>query len=224
MEPDVPCIRAIEALIRIVKATSPSLLFLRNTCELVAGVWLAILGEWSIIGLGVIFWFFSNKALGYALIPSLAFSIPASRCLLRGNATAFLYLGAMSSVYVHGLTAIWCCCIVFGFMKIGAPNSLVPILIWSFGVACEPWVYIARQEFESSQSDESLLMKSFVSMIAVYLTQVGFILMCFLIVLMSTTFLQSLFVIFSFMSIAITVQMLFAIAIVRSRKSENTDL
>ena len=70
----------------------------------VSGVWLAILGEWRVIGTGVLALFVSGMALGLAMMPGLIFSLPAAAMLERGNKIGgyiftFLSLGFFASAH-----------------------------------------------------------------------------------------------------------------------------
>lgn len=44
---------------------------------IVSGIWLAILGRWEALGLGVAFFFTSKFLLSFALLPAVAIALPA---------------------------------------------------------------------------------------------------------------------------------------------------
>ena len=52
---------------------------------IVSGIWLAILGEWGVIGTGVLAMLISGMALGIAMMPGLIFAVPAATMLENGN-------------------------------------------------------------------------------------------------------------------------------------------
>jgi hypothetical protein len=52
---------------------------------IVGGIWLAILGKWDLIGLGIVSMLISSFGLGLALTPGFLFLAPAGLALDRGN-------------------------------------------------------------------------------------------------------------------------------------------
>lgn len=135
----------MKALLGLVTALSIPLLILNMLGGIVSGIWLGILGEWSAVCLGLFFYIVSTPVLSLALIPSMLFTVPGTFCAHRGKTFVFVCLLALGSLYVLTLVTIWCCGILFLFVKGATASSLIPRLIWSYGVATGPWAYMTSK-------------------------------------------------------------------------------
>jgi hypothetical protein len=122
----------------------------------VSGVWLAILGEWGVIGTGVLALFVSGMALGLAMMPGLIFSLPAAAMLERGNKIGGYIFTFLSLIYTYGLLIVWSVVVLIHFTDQATDSSLIPILIWSYGVATGPISFLASKDAQSG-SDSSAL-------------------------------------------------------------------
>lgn len=112
----------------------------------VAGIWLAILGEWWAIGYGIVGLLGAHFVLAIALMPSILLIAPASYFFDKSHpilASPFLLLGL---TYVYALISAWCMFIFYTFMFRATENSFWPLLIWSYGVAHVPLFYMAGKE------------------------------------------------------------------------------
>lgn len=117
-----------------------------------SGVWLVILGDWWVIGYGIALLVGSPFLLGLAMMPSLILMVPAAPLLERGRiilAAPFLFLGGL---YTIALISGWCLFILWFFVSRADYNNYIPILIWSYGVALGPWMYMAQKEAQSGGS------------------------------------------------------------------------
>lgn len=72
---------------------------------IVAGLWLAILGEWWALGYGLVLFVVSAFALSFLLMPGLAVAAPAAYLLSRRSVLSLLGypLALLSSLYTHAL-------------------------------------------------------------------------------------------------------------------------
>lgn len=129
----------MKALMGLVTALSIPLMILNMLGGIVSGVWLGVLGEWRIIGAGILVFFVSTGLLGFALMPSLLLAAPAAYCAEKGKTGGLVLFGALSSFYILALITAWCCGILFMFVKDATPGSLIPRLLWSYGLATGPW-------------------------------------------------------------------------------------
>ena len=108
------------------------------------GLWLAILGRWSDVGIGLAAMVLGILIINLALLPSLIFSMPFQRALKTRNYALAYPLGALGLLWPYGLLAIWCVgWFVFFLARV---HSLWPTLLWSYTVATAPWVFIAARE------------------------------------------------------------------------------
>jgi len=112
----------------------------------VSGIWLSILGEWLPILQGIGFMMVAWLVLGFALMPSLIFAIPAASLVEKGRKALGLLVGSFSVLYTNALITIWCIWILTLFMEQASQSSFIPMLIWSYGVALAPWLNMAQEE------------------------------------------------------------------------------
>lgn len=110
------------------------------------GIWLAILGQWSAIGWGMLGFGISHFVLGLALMPGLLFSAPAAYLYDRFKPLAYV-LGFLGTIYTLGIITLWCVYVFHFFaFKAESMNTLTPLLLWSYGVATGPLGYMASKE------------------------------------------------------------------------------
>ena len=128
----------MKILMGLIAALSFPLMILNLLGGIISGVWLAILGEWGTIGNGLLFLFTSTFLIGFALMPSLLLDVPAVYCAEKGKTIGLVFFGGLSSVYTLALVTVWCCGILYMFVKDATSASLIPRLIWSYGVATGP--------------------------------------------------------------------------------------
>jgi hypothetical protein len=137
---------------------------------IVSGVWLAILGEWAILLQGFLFMLFSGMLISFALIPSLLLGGPALIFLERGKRWIAMFFGSLSLIYVVALITIWCMWILDLFVgSVTTTTSIIPLLIWSYGVALGPWIWLAQKEQQQPGGNEYSLFTTFMAEIS-YLT------------------------------------------------------
>jgi hypothetical protein len=115
-----------------------------NVFGVLAGaIWLVILGEWSVLGVGLLSIFFSASIIGWALMPGFLLSMAASPFMGRRLwMLGFPFLLA-AALYDDAVVGAWCLgVVVFFITKAGAGASL-PALLWAYGVAISPLSYMA---------------------------------------------------------------------------------
>lgn len=112
----------------------------------VSGVWLAILGLWWAIGYGLLVSFTAPFLLGFTLLPGLLLGAPAMAFIEKGHDLFAYFFMFLAAAYTSAIIALWCIGILVFFVSDAGSNSLVPLLIWSYGVALAPWIYMAQKE------------------------------------------------------------------------------
>lgn len=123
---------------------------------IVSGIWLAILGEWGVIGRGIFFIFISSFLISIALMPALLFAGPAAMALERGKKMIGMIFGALSILYTVGLITIWCIWVLVTFVNQATTSSIIPMLIWSYGIALAPWMYLAQKDQQGGGNEFSI--------------------------------------------------------------------
>ena len=134
---------------------------------IVSGIWLAILGEWDDIGMGIGFIFVSGFGISFALMPGLLFSALAMLAFERGKKVIGIILGYIASLYTYALITVWCIFIMGLFVKSATKSSIIPLLIWSYGIALAPWVWLTRKDQQGGGNDASIF--------ATFITQITYV-------------------------------------------------
>ena len=200
----------MKALMGLVTALSIPLMILNMLGGVVSGIWLGVLGEWRIIGAGILVFFVSTGLLGFALMPSLLLSAPAAYCAEKGKTVGLVFFGALSSVYILGLITAWCCGVLFLFVKDASAGSLIPRLLWSYGLATGPWAYMASKDAQGGEG--------FASMLATFLAQLAYATIILLVIFSPMNIVQAVKVFAGFMALGLVVQMTLAVLVQKEIK------
>ena len=102
---------------------------------IISGVWLAILGEWGLIGYGILALLLSGMGLGLAMAPGFILAAPAVAMIAKGNRVGGYLFGLLSTIYTVGILTAWCILVLVYYTKHADSNSIIPLLVWSYGVA-----------------------------------------------------------------------------------------
>jgi hypothetical protein len=121
------------------------LILLNCLGAVVSGLWLALLGVRWPIGYGVAA-LFSTFLLGIIMMPGLIFGLPAAYLLEKGRTFLAFPFVFLSQLYTYGVITAWCILVFYIFISRANHETFWPLLIWSYGVALGPWVYMAEQE------------------------------------------------------------------------------
>lgn len=135
-----------------------------------AGIWLALLGEWGLIGSGILVLFISIFGLVSALMPGMLFAGPAAAFNKKGNKLGFYIFGSLSTLYSMAVLSAWCIAILYYFTKDANGNSFIPTLLWSYAVAIGPVLWISQKDIQSGEKH---------AMISTFFAQAA----CFLVIL-----------------------------------------
>jgi hypothetical protein len=155
----------VEKIARLLGLLAVPIAVLNMAGGLVSGIWLAILGKWSTIGLGIAILVLGAFAISVALIPSFIFAGPAIYFSER-NKTLFLVFGFLNMAYTMLVISFWCCIILIVFTQKADGSSFMPLLIWSYGVATGPLAYMASKEAQGGIN---------YSMISTFFAQVAYL-------------------------------------------------
>lgn len=136
---------------------------------LVSGVWLAILGEWSILLSGIAIMMLGTFVLSIALLPSIGLGMLGIGLLERGSRAGFLLFGGLSLACVYAVMTIWGVGILYLFLIKADYSSFWPTLIWSYGIAVGPWTYMAQKENNPASMMSAFFMQ------AGYITMAGMV-------------------------------------------------
>jgi hypothetical protein len=117
--------------------------------EIVAGIWLAILGEWSAIFLGIAILVVGAFAVSFLLAPGLGLLGIGAMALERGNKFVGWFLILLASPWTYIVVIVWELVIFNMFGKRVTADNVIPMWLWSYGAATGVWSYMASQEQQS---------------------------------------------------------------------------
>jgi hypothetical protein len=110
----------------------------------VSGVWLLLIGEWRMVLLGVAILSVSGFVLGAAvLLPPLLIAVTLASVRKR---PVQIFVAALGSLYAGAVILLWCVGVLWLFGRQASTRSVVPVLIWSYGVAVGPWANMASHD------------------------------------------------------------------------------
>jgi len=143
--------------IATITALTVPIMLLNLLGGIVSGIWLAILGEWGEIFRGILFMVVAGFAISIALMPSLLFAAPAAMAMERGKKFIGALLGSLSVLYTVALITVWCIWVMWLFVSSATESSLIPLLVWSYGVALGPWMWLAQKDQQGGRNEFSTL-------------------------------------------------------------------
>lgn len=194
----------------LIAAFSVPLMILNMLGGVVSGIWLVFLGEWGAVGRGALLFCTSTFLLSFALMPSILFTTPALYYAERGKTFGLVFFSALSNLYILALVMGWCYVILSHFMKDATESSLIPRLIWSYGVATGPWAYMASK-------DQGPAGEGSTSALTVFFAEVAYLLIMLLVVFTPISLLGAIKVFGSFMLAGWVAQMIIVISVQRNQ-------
>ncbi len=190
----------MKALGKLMNLLSLPLTVLNLFGGVVSGIWLAILRDWRLLLLGVVSFFVSSMFLGLITAPSLLFSAPGIYLLKKGSFAGSVFFAILSNLYVVAIITVWCAAVLFVFASNSSSVNLIPRLIWSYGVATGPWIYMASKD--SSDGGVSS------SMIAVFFAELGYFVVMIVVVFFGISFVNALEAFGAFMLTSVVISSL----------------
>ena len=135
---------------------------------IVSGIWLAAIGEWWAIGIGLAGVMSSHWVISMLLLPSILLSAPAVALQERGRLLLASLVAALANLYISALMAAWGAGVFLVFATSATTGSTIPLLIWGYGVTSGPWVFFVSKTPQEGGENER-------SFIATFFLQVGYI-------------------------------------------------
>lgn len=129
---------------------------------IVGGIWLAFLGEWRLIGIGLVLLFVLNWILSIFMIPSMIISSIGMKFYGK-NKFLVLFFGYISQLYINILiiaTCVLALLICSSFYNGNTYLGFIPYLLWSWGMALGPWQFFASKEPDNEFSTITVFIAS----------------------------------------------------------------
>jgi len=160
---------------KIIRALVIPIMILNFGGGIVGGIWLAFLGEWKLIIIGIVLVFISHWLLAFLMMPGLLISGIALKFGEKNKNLLYIF-GFLSQLYTNILMVATC---VFAFLlcssyyKGTVGVNYIPYLLWSWGMALGPWQFFASKEPENEFSAITLFCASifyFLFLISIFIS------------------------------------------------------
>ena len=112
----------------------------------VSFIWLAVLGEWGIIGYGIASLIISTFCIGIAMWPGLLLGFLWASLYKKGYKFGAYLLQLLSLLHTFIVLSAWCLVVLFIFTGSADSTSFIPVLLWSYGIATAPIASMAQKE------------------------------------------------------------------------------
>ncbi|MEA3406496.1 MAG: hypothetical protein U9R48_00255 [Chloroflexota bacterium] len=179
---------------------------------IVAGIWLAVLGEWGIIGTGILSLFLFAIFSRFIGVPAVFSAALAGGCAEKGKTIGAAFFGALTNLYMLAMITAWCYGVMFFFVRDARASNPVPRLLWSYGLATAPWASIARQEARRGE------LEGFGAVTGAFFTQLAYATVMILLIFTPITFFSAVKVFVGFMAVALVFYTTLVALIVREAK------
>jgi hypothetical protein len=136
----------MNALLKPTTTVGTPLAFLNIFGGIVAGIWLAVLGEWGAIGWGIAAIVLATCGMSIAFLPAVGLGAMGGYFAERGHTLLFTFFAFLSSFYTVGTIALWCGLALYFFASLADAGSVIPLLLWSYGIATGPFAWVAAKE------------------------------------------------------------------------------
>lgn len=147
---------------RILEILTVPIMFLNFAGGIVGGIWLAFLGEWKLIGIGIFLLFTSHWILSILMMPGIPIAGIAAYLFEKKNPLGHL-VGYLAQLYTNILIVGTCVLAFFicsSFYRGSISFGYIPYLLWSWGMALGPWQFFASKEPENEFSAITLFSAS----------------------------------------------------------------
>jgi len=141
------------------------MIVLNSVGSIISGVWLLFLGEWWALIQGIIFILLSSFTVSILLLPNIGIAALATLFYKRGEQFLGMFFLSASLLYTLLLITFWSTWILNMFIVEATPSSLIPLLIWSYGVALAPWSWLASKD-QGEGGNEFSVMTTFSTQLA----------------------------------------------------------
>jgi MFS family permease len=133
------------------------IIILNFLAGIVGGIWLAYLGYWHVILVGLGLAFLGTFVISLLLIPSMLFIIPfVSSERLAESRIVMVPLSILSVGYTYSIMGVWAIAIFWYFSVIVGAEATVPVILWSYSTATAVWNYLAQKEVQSGNEFSGL--------------------------------------------------------------------
>jgi hypothetical protein len=201
----------MRALVTLMTALSLPIGILNLFGGITAGIWLAILGEWKVIGVGLLLLVSSHFLLAFILMPGLIFAAPAVKAFESGRTTIGALVVSLAVVYTTVVVIVWSYLMLRYFYARVSESSEIPLLLWSYGAATGPWAFMASKDQQGQDGGNPN------SMFAVFFLSLGYICCMLALIFGDVSVGSCLWILATFMSVSCVISVSVAFVEMRER-------
>jgi hypothetical protein len=141
----------------------------------VGGIWLAVLGEWRLLGIGIAYMICGAFLAGILMLPGMIFAGPAALAAQRQKFFLTAILGVPAIAWTFAVMT-GTCALIFGTLVSHVEGTPIPYILWAYAVALAPWSYMASVETRSGNDAANVLLffcqlGTISMMVAIYVDQ-----------------------------------------------------
>jgi len=187
------------------------LMILNMVGGVAAAIWLIVLGDWLVLGVGIAIAFFGNWIINLALMPGMfLFGAPGMALENKGKHGGALFFAFLNAVYVAALITFWCIGTLLLLTSLAKTYSVVPLTLFAYGCATAPWAYLAQKDQQSGGNE--------FSNIAILFAEIAFVAMGLTNIIARPTTGILLAIFSCIMAVGVVLEML--LAVYQSRKEQ----
>jgi hypothetical protein len=127
----------------MISALNLPIAVLHYMAAIIGGLWLAFLGDWTLVAFGFLVNVTARRFATIPLIPSILLGVAANRAVAEGR-LAGLGLSVLASLWTHLVIGAWCG-FLFMFMMSDARVPTLPYALWAFSASIGPWHDLPEQ-------------------------------------------------------------------------------
>ena len=117
-----------------------------NFCgEIVAGIWLACIGQWKALGVGIVIHLASVLIVTALMLPTVIVAAPGLFATKLGWKPVAILFAGLAYLTTPAVLVGWGFLMLTFFPRMGSPDAFVPLLLWSYGAATGPWIYMLHK-------------------------------------------------------------------------------
>jgi hypothetical protein len=139
--------RVGSSIVTALLAVLVGIVFVLNfASEIGGGIWLAILGDWKSIFVGIAISIGMPFAFTIVTLPSAGLGMILFGLINKGQKAPAAILGFINMIYTNVVIAIWVVMVFGYFLERAGGRSIIPYLLWGYGTMMAPLSYMASKD------------------------------------------------------------------------------